>query len=421
MFMKKVISLLALAMLTMSAWAANTYVKVTSIDQLEIGKKYILVNEEANVGLGAFSSTSTVYGTTVDINIANNAVDIEGTGVLELTAHKANGEQGGWVFEWSTDHFLVWVSGNSLNSTHNTTGIASTNEQWYATSTDNGVVLKNRYDQTRIIQYNASAPRFACYTSNQKPAVLYVEGVPEEEGITTLSQANALEDDENFTFDGNAVVTYQVGNYLFLRDETGYGQVRGALDATFQNGQVLKPGWEATKTSDDGWVWYTDAAGISASGETNVELAAPQELTGAPDESMINAYVYIEKVTLGMFPPRSFRLPDNTTISKTEVICGVNWDLNKTVTLYGIICKVDGTLMFNAVGMHPYVEPTVLRGDADDDGEVTIADVSTLVDYLLGNPVDPFNALNADADEDGEIAIADVSALIDYLLNGTWD
>ena len=64
---------------------------------------------------------------------------------------------------------------------------------------------------------------------------------------------------------------------------------------------------------------------------------------------------------------------------------------------------------------------TVLRGDADDDGEVTIADVSTLVDYLLGNPVDPFNTLNADADEDGEIAIADVSALIDYLLNGTWD
>ena len=264
------------------------------------------------------------------------------------------------------------------------------------------------------------------YTTNPeafypKTTFTYDGGDVPDPGITLLSQANALEDNEEFTFNGDAVVTYQVGNYLFLRDESGYGQVRGALDGTFQNGQVLTPGWEATKTSNDGWVWYTDAAGISASGETNVELAAPQELTGAPDESMINAYVYIEKVTLGMFPPRSFRLPDNTTISKTEVICGVNWDLNNTVTLYGIICKVDGTLKFNAVGMHTYVEPTVLRGDADDDGEVTIADVSTLVDYLLGNPVDPFNALNADADEDGEIAIADVSALIDYLLNGTWD
>jgi hypothetical protein len=32
----------------MSAWAANTYVKVTSLDQLEAGKKYILVNDVNN-------------------------------------------------------------------------------------------------------------------------------------------------------------------------------------------------------------------------------------------------------------------------------------------------------------------------------------------------------------------------------------
>ena len=39
--MKKLFSLLTLALLTTSAWAANTYVKVTSADQLETGKKYI--------------------------------------------------------------------------------------------------------------------------------------------------------------------------------------------------------------------------------------------------------------------------------------------------------------------------------------------------------------------------------------------
>lgn len=82
MIMKKVISLLALAMLTMSAWAANSYVKMTSVDQLEIGKKYILVNEEASVGMGALSTTSTVYGTTAVITIESNAVDIEGTDVM---------------------------------------------------------------------------------------------------------------------------------------------------------------------------------------------------------------------------------------------------------------------------------------------------------------------------------------------------
>ena len=70
--------------------------------------------------------------------------------------------------------------------------------------------------------------------------------------------------------------------------------------------------------------------------------------------------------------------------------------------------------------MKLYIEKVgaeVLLGDVDNDGEVAIADVAALTDYLLGNDVDPFNALNADFDQDGEIAIADVAALIDYLLN----
>lgn len=65
--MKKIISLFALALLTMSAWAANTYVKVTSLDQLEAGKKYILVNEENSRAMGPIAGTSTTYGSAVAI------------------------------------------------------------------------------------------------------------------------------------------------------------------------------------------------------------------------------------------------------------------------------------------------------------------------------------------------------------------
>lgn len=62
-----------------------------------------------------------------------------------------------------------------------------------------------------------------------------------------------------------------------------------------------------------------------------------------------------------------------------------------------------------------------LRGDVNKDHEVSIADVSALIDYLLGNEVDPFDAeaANCDLSEDG-ISIADVSALIDYLLSSAW-
>ena len=62
---------------------------------------------------------------------------------------------------------------------------------------------------------------------------------------------------------------------------------------------------------------------------------------------------------------------------------------------------------------------TVMLGDVDDDGAVGISDVSVLIDYLLGNDVDPFNAENANVNQDEGISIADVSDLIDMLLNAS--
>jgi hypothetical protein len=400
----------------------NPYVKVTSVDQLEVGKKYILVNEENSRALGALSNTSTVYGTAEAITINNEIVDINGTSVLELTAHKANGDQGGWIFEFDENHFIAWVTGNSLTSIHNTTGVASLNEQWYANATDDGVILKNRNDQTRILQYNATSPRFACYTSNQQPAVLYVEYVPaEEEGITKLSEANALDDNEAFTFNGDAVVTLYKNNYLFLRDESGYGQIRGVTEGNFENGQVLKPNWEAVKAGENGWAWFTDAEGLSPSGETNAELAAAQKLTGAVDESMLNAYVYVENVTIsgGPFPGlpmHSLPLPDGTSIGVTSTLWGMSWPASDSKNIYGIICKVGDKYMFNVASFENYVAP-FLRGDVNKDTEVNIADVTALIDKLLNNAE---MIPEADCNQDTEMNIADVTALIDYLLSGTW-
>lgn len=57
-----------------------------------------------------------------------------------------------------------------------------------------------------------------------------------------------------------------------------------------------------------------------------------------------------------------------------------------------------------------------LRGDANGDGVVTIADVSFLIDYLLAGCQSSFHSQNADLNADGVVTIADVSSLIDLLL-----
>jgi hypothetical protein len=420
--MQKLFALLSLVLLTMSAWAANTYVKVTSLDQLEAGQKYILVNEEANVALGAITGSSTTYGSAVAITVADGVIDIDGTAAVELTIGEGSLDQYGnptWTFDMGSagsHSYLIWTSGNSLNTA---TGLGPVAVQWLATVTDDGVVLANKQDNTRKLQYNAGAPRFACYTSSQKPAVLFVQGVPGDDGIANLNEANRLEDNTEFTFAGNAVVTLQSGNYLFLRDESGYGMINGAVDGTFVGGEVLTPGWTATKTSDDGWVKYTDATGISASGETNAALAAAQKLTGAVDETMLNAYVYIENVNVGIFPPRLFTLGDGSTIWKSEILGGINWSMGGHYNVYGIIVKDGGDLKFNPLSSELYVEPTFIRGDVDGNKEVNISDVILLINYLSGLDVE-IDELAADCSLDEQINITDAIMLINYLSNNVW-
>ena len=68
------------------------------------------------------------------------------------------------------------------------------------------------------------------------------------------------------------------------------------------------------------------------------------------------------------------------------------------------------------VGASP--QPSVLAGDVDNNGSINIADVTSLIDYLLSGNTVQINPLNSDLDNDGNINIADVTALIDKLLSG---
>jgi len=61
-------------------------------------------------------------------------------------------------------------------------------------------------------------------------------------------------------------------------------------------------------------------------------------------------------------------------------------------------------------------EPEVLLGDVNGDGKVTIADVTALVNILLGKDSSSYNLDAADVNEDGTRSIADVTALVNILL-----
>ena len=61
---------------------------------------------------------------------------------------------------------------------------------------------------------------------------------------------------------------------------------------------------------------------------------------------------------------------------------------------------------------------TYIRGDVNNDGNVSISDVTALINYLLTNP--EAIIIRNDVNLNGKVNISDVTALINYLLSKQW-
>ena len=61
-------------------------------------------------------------------------------------------------------------------------------------------------------------------------------------------------------------------------------------------------------------------------------------------------------------------------------------------------------------------EPPVLKGDVNNDGKISITDITLLIQYLLYNQTEGVNQEAADMDDDGSVNINDLTELIMYVL-----
>ena len=95
------------------------------------------------------------------------------------------------------------------------------------------------------------------------------------------------------------------------------------------------------------------------------------------------------------------------------------WDYFAAIYCYseGHPVFVTATPYYTIVFPEEPVIPEVLIGDVNNDGYVTIGDVTALIDHLLGGG-DGINLDAADVNGSGDVSIGDVTALIDFLLEG---
>ena len=82
------------------------------------------------------------------------------------------------------------------------------------------------------------------------------------------------------------------------------------------------------------------------------------------------------------------------------------------VTFYAKNCE-----MFEFAFQTPIAAaPQFLPGDANEDGNVDVQDITTVINYILGNNPSPFNYNNANVNGDDAVNVVDVTAIINIIL-----
>lgn len=202
-----------------------TFSPVTSTADLTPGAQYLIVCEELSVAMGAQGKDIRSYG---EIGFDNGLIHTEVNGNGQPYTFVLGGSAGQYTFYDTTAQCYLSLN-SSANKLHTTTDKNSENTLWNIEITNEGTQIISCAYSSRSIQYNAGAPRFACYESQQKAVNLYkLQSV-------------------NLTIDHNGYITYYSDQPFYLPAGLQAGTVSGiqtadnyvTIDWHYQGGAVV--------------------------------------------------------------------------------------------------------------------------------------------------------------------------------------
>lgn len=258
-----------------SAWAGDSFVLATS---LSVGDQVVLVNTGVTKELVSITTTGTTYGTTADISNSTPA------GTYLLTVVEGSGSNS-YAFKTSSNTYLSWSSGNSLTTTSSITNASS----WSVSINNNGeATITNVGTNTRKLQYNASNPRFACYTTNQTAVKFYKKQVSKTASDLTITNT---ENTINLAIGGTTTgdITYTTssdGTMSFVSNNTSVATVNST-------GTVTAVGEGSTTIT----VSQTEGTSYAASGNLSVTVHVSDARTAVGSITAISpTTVYIGQI-----------------------------------------------------------------------------------------------------------------------------
>ena len=261
--------------------------------------------------------------------------------------------------------------------------------------------------------------------------VVFVPGVPADPYVTPapVLQYDLTDDAMYFTATGEGTVTLYIQlidnatGEMTTQSVSGEEIVVYAIPRDYEDTYVNV--WATAQANEDAAIgsteveYYVEIPAI----EVPYETPAPEWTYNLTDYSMVFTAVGEGTVTLYI------QFIDNATGEMTtesfsdegSVVFEIPRGSETTYVNVWATAQANENALIGYTEVEYYVEipamVTVIPGDADGDGKVTVNDVTAIIDYVLGVNVGGINVDGADFNNDGQVAISDVTAIIDYIMH----
>ncbi|MEJ8769033.1 HNH endonuclease signature motif containing protein [Prevotella sp. HCN-7019] len=150
-----------------------TYEKISSTDDLLTGYNYLIVYEQngtdQSVAMG--DQSGDIRGCAA-VTAADGKVVIDDADAKNVHALTLEGTAGAYTLRDVNNGTYLSYSGSS-NKLYSTASVTGDNERWDITFSGGNAMIENAAVSGRVIYYNVSSPRFACYKNAQAYVALY--------------------------------------------------------------------------------------------------------------------------------------------------------------------------------------------------------------------------------------------------------
>ena len=208
---------------------------------------------------------------------------------------------------------------------------------------------------------------------------------------STIAEAYALAENTNFTFTGNVVVTFQNGNNLWIRDDSGSGLIFGSGVGSYTKGDILKSGWTATNVVYNGIPEFTNPSGVSLSSQGSTVDPLPLTTLTTGD---VNKYASLSNVTISSASGNDYYTEiGGTTFHLRNQYGLVTLTQGKTYNVIGIVTLYNNAIQFNLISATEvtsgdptiFLSPTSLTINDSGTNNTFTVEASNLANNDQGN------------------------------------